>query len=97
MVELKMFIPRMPHRPHSELAAALVKTFGGCTLTLSLGMWADPAGKVQVEGVDVVWCYIPDTDEARLTVEEFARAYKADAKQLSVLYSIGGNPTFIED
>lgn len=97
MVELKMFITRMPHRPHSVLAAALVKEFGGCTLTPSIGMWTCPDDKVQVEGVDVVWCYIPDTDEARLIVEGLARTYKAEAEQTSVLYSISSIPTFIED
>ena len=97
MLELKMFIPRMPHRPHSELVAQLTESFGGCTISGSIGMWKAPNGVVQVEGTDVIWCYIPDTDEARLAVEWIARQYKDAATQSRVLYSISGTPTFIED
>lgn len=97
MVELKMFIPRMPHRPHNELSCSLAKQFGGITMSWSIGMWYDATGVCHTEAVDVFTCYIPDTPEAMLQVEELARQYKAAAEQIEVLYSINGSPTFIKD
>ncbi len=97
MVELKLFIPRMPHRAHNELYMALAKVFGGCSILHGLGVWYDANGTPCIEGMDMMLCYIQDTPEAALEVETLARKYKHDAAQAEVLFSINGSPTFIKD
>ena len=70
--------------------------FGGCTSTKAVGSWVLETGKVQNEGIEVVFSYTTElTEESIESVIDLATALKHELKQEAISIEVDNKLYFI--
>jgi len=99
-MEIKIFVPLVSDKTKAtkRFIKAILKEFGGYTVIKAKGYWLNPeTNKTEIDKIEVFEILLVNhREDTQAIIENELKKLKIALAQKSILYSINGEPFFIE-